>query len=558
MPPSGAAPSQDAARGFRRPRPESALLLLGLAVFSTLLFKHLSYPLLWQDEAETVMFGTRIVEYGYPKVHGERNVVYEFGPNVALGVNERFDAYIGKTWGDFYFAVPGLLWARGTDDPYDRTFRLRLPFALAGAAGLAVMLFSVWQAIGRRDRLPFAAAFVALCSVSVSLLLHLREVRYYPLLVLVLGAVLALHLRRLLAPSDRFRGYALAQGASCFLLFHVAWLAATSLLVLDAAHRAWRRAAGRRARWLARELAPHALAALALLPWILFLEIFEVARGFAAHVGVSLAGYAANLGQVFGHFARHELLVPALVCSIALALTRGRASGTVPARRVSLRLAAFCLGYAAIGCLNPLVYERYFVVLGPLVTLIFLLDAFLLVDRARGSRAVPLAIVLLLAAALVPRAGAIRGRLAELREPVRGPLDFAIAHLRERYADTAPLVIATNYEAHPLMYYLGSHVVVGLSANNIMVERALVPDVVIPRRAWPRNLPELQRFLARGEYRMTALPVLDTHYNNISALSRSASTPDPHRFVTPTAGGAGRLRVFHRVSGDSTPGDVPP
>ena len=143
MPPSGAAPSQDAARGFRRPRPESALLLLGLAVFSTLLFKHLSYPLLWQDEAETVMFGTRIVEYGYPKVHGERNVVYEFGPNVALGVNERFDAYIGKTWGDFYFAVPGILWAERVDDLHTRTARLRLPFALAGALGLVAVVLAV-------------------------------------------------------------------------------------------------------------------------------------------------------------------------------------------------------------------------------------------------------------------------------------------------------------------------------------------------------------------------------------------------------------------------------
>jgi hypothetical protein len=307
-------------------------------------------------------------------------------------------------------------------------------------------------------------------------------------------------------------------------------------------------------------LAPHALAALALLPWILFLETFEVARGFAEYVGVSFAGYAANLGQVLGHFARHELLVPALVCSGAVALTGGSEVGSsaVIARRVSLRLAAFCIGYVAIGCLNPLVYERYFVVLGPLVTLVFLLDAFQLVDRARGRRAVPVAIALLLAAALVPRAEAVRGRLAELREPVQGPLDFVVAHLRERYADTTQLVIATNYEAHPLMYYLGSHVVVGLNANNIVAERALVPDVVIPRRAWPRGLPELRRFLAKGEYRMTALPVLDTHYNNIPALSASPSTPDPHRFETPSAEGAGRLRVFHKLVGDNPTGDVPP
>src|SRR5262249_56010247 len=89
------------------------------------------------DEADTAMFGTRVLAYGYPKVHGPDNVVYQFGPDVALGIKERFDAYIGTTWGHFYFAVPGLWWARAAADPWERTARLRLPFALAGAACLS-------------------------------------------------------------------------------------------------------------------------------------------------------------------------------------------------------------------------------------------------------------------------------------------------------------------------------------------------------------------------------------------------------------------------------------
>ena len=162
------------------PRLSGLLLAFAIAAFAAMLLGRLAHPLLWQDEGETAMFGTRVLEYGFPKVHGERNVVYEFGPNIAIGVKESVDAYIGKTWGDFYFAVPGLLWARGTGDPYDRTFRLRLPFALAGAAGLALMLFAVWPAIARRDRLRVATGFVALCSISISLLLHLREVLLSP------------------------------------------------------------------------------------------------------------------------------------------------------------------------------------------------------------------------------------------------------------------------------------------------------------------------------------------------------------------------------------------
>ena len=50
-----------------------ALAALLLGVF---LFKHLSYPLLWDQEAVTAAFGGRILEHGYPKVHGPKNAVY--------------------------------------------------------------------------------------------------------------------------------------------------------------------------------------------------------------------------------------------------------------------------------------------------------------------------------------------------------------------------------------------------------------------------------------------------------------------------------------------------
>ena len=60
---------------------------------------------------------------------GATRIAVEIRAGGTQRVRERDDAYIGKTWGDFYFAVPGLLWARGVDDLYAKTLRLRLPFA---------------------------------------------------------------------------------------------------------------------------------------------------------------------------------------------------------------------------------------------------------------------------------------------------------------------------------------------------------------------------------------------------------------------------------------------
>ena len=96
---------------MRRVVPESLLCAALALLFGASLLRHLGAPLLWNDEGDTAMFATRILEVGYPKVHGPGNVLYEFGAEASVGIDEASDAYIGKTWGDFYFAVPGVRWS---------------------------------------------------------------------------------------------------------------------------------------------------------------------------------------------------------------------------------------------------------------------------------------------------------------------------------------------------------------------------------------------------------------------------------------------------------------
>ena len=134
-----------------------------------------------------------------------------------------------------------------------------------------------------------------------------------------------------------------------------------------------------------------------------------------------------------------------------------------------------------------------------------------------------------------PRIEDLRGRLTEIAHPYRGPLDFAISRLAETTPRPADLVIATNYANHPFMYYLGSHVIVGLSGNNLRSDREQAPDVIVPRRRWPASLRELVPFLRRGGYQERRFPVVDVHFNNVPALSRSRFIPAPHRFESPTS-----------------------
>ena len=82
-------------------------------------------------------------------------------------------------------------------------------------------------------------------------------------------------------------------------------------------------------------------------------------------------------------------------------------------------------------------------------------------------------ILLIVAVTSGPRIEAVGGRLREVTQPVRGPLDFAISRILEEVPDPSGLVIATNYANHPLMFYLGSHVIVGTNLNNIVADRQL-------------------------------------------------------------------------------------
>ena len=302
------------------------------------------------------------------------------------------------------------------------------------------------------------------------------------------------------------------------------------------------------------------LAAALIAPLVAWFETFANAAEFSRSFGFGPADYLANLRSVVAHLLRHEFLAPALAARAAAWWLR---AGSRESRGIAVGLLLFVAGSVAFGCLNPLALERYFIVSSPALTGAFLLDAFALVEAAgrRAARvrwagaAAAAGLALLTLLLRVPGLPAVEGRLAELAVPVRGPLDYAIPYLAERYEHPEQLVIATNYEEYAFMYYLDSHVIVGLSLNNLRRERDLLPDVVIPRRRWPRSLRELGPFLRAGDWEQVRLPVADVHHNNVPALSASRFIPAPHRFVTPASGDPDeQLVLYLRRSSEKSTG----
>jgi hypothetical protein len=530
--------------------PAAIAFALAAVALALLVFARLGHPLLWHDEASTAVFGQRVLEYGVPKVHGAKGVVYGLDHPVEVGVNEALDAYLGSPWAQYYFAAGAVALAEGATDLNAKTARLRLPFAVVGVAGLAVLLLGILPAVGggTRRRLLVAAIFLLLCAGSISLVLHLREVRYYALTVFLVAALVNLFLRRHVYESVGPGIYAAALVPISFLLFNTFYPAFGAFVGAAALHhlgRALRRGDGSAPRWkrLLQDALPLAAAALAVAPLVVFYEIPAVTGWFLDAYDEPEHGYLARLVDNLVHLLRYELLAPVLLTRLLLVPLRagGRSAELPAALRVRLAVADFLTLLVAVYVLlvarTPFYYERYYIALSPLLCAIAVLDGVTLLDLARvashPSRRIARDAALAFGAALVVLSGIrlpeLRGRLQEIATPVRGPLDHLIPYLQERYERPERLVVATNYEGPALMYYLDSIVLVGFYAPDLNRDFLYQPDVIVPRR-WPRSKPWLGRIARRARYGQTELPVEDPGANNVPSLSPHNQAGLVHRF----------------------------
>ncbi len=565
------AAAADSSGGFVRPW-LFALLALGLLVCAVLQFKHLAYPLIWQDEGETAMLGRRVLEYGYPKVHDGRNVVYGMGVPLSVAVKEESDAYIGSLWGQYYFAAVAVWLAQETADPHSKTALLRLPFALVGSLGVVACFLAVAPAFSarRNARLFAAVGFTLLHALSISLILHLREVRYYALVMALLGAIVFLHLRRFEFDRPRLPAQPVLQALLLLLLFNVFYPACVAIvlwLVLEGLLRV-RRANGvtrESMRLLVPILMPVLGVAALALPIAVYFEISSLSGIFSARYAFGPELYLGNLRAVLHYLLRYELLGLVLLVKLTLfALSRSGSawpSAIAEPRRISALLGRLCLVYILVGAGNPIFFERYFVPLSPLLSLILLLDCACLIESLRARVPFPRRRRVMLMAAtlmLVAVAGTgwlkraeLVGRWIEVSRPYRGPLDYVVVYLKERYEDPSQLRIATNYEAEAYMFYLDSEVVGRFHAESRQAsqsEAAMPVDVVIPRKAQPKKLARLRPYLAQGKFVRRDFSIADLPYNNIPELFSGRVLSTTHFFREQSAPDAERaLFIYERA-----------
>ena len=544
------------------------LLALAMLIFGLLLFKHASYPLLWQGEAATAMFGVRVLEYGFPKVHGELAAVYPANVAVENGVSPELDAFRAGLWGPYYFAALVELVAGAADDPWTRTGLLRTGFGLLGCLGIALLLSGWLPALGGRGaRRLGAAAFLLLAAGSVSFLLHLREVGPLGPTLLLLGALLrlVLGLQRARAagePAPGLRSHLLAVAPLLFLLgatSTVSALAVLLALLLLGLGRALRRAPGA----LSLDLVPLLVGVLLLMPLLRFLGPAGLRWDLLGASWEVEAAWGASLGNYLLHLLRYEWLAPALVGRLVMLALRRLPGEPVPLQSERLAAADFLSLLVTMQLLVlaglPVFLEEHTVALAPLLISILVLDGASLLAwlgareggarRAGGACAAGLGAAVLMVAAL--HAPEIGGRIHEITNRYRGPLDMVVAYLQEGYEDPSDLVIATNYESAAFRYLLDAIVTIGAYPTRLPQDYILQPDIILPRPSG-RSQRELGQMALRASYDQEDLPVVNLLANNVPQLSERDVSGLVHRFESAELpeGGAG-TPVLERVDPDA-------
>ena len=530
-----------------------AILFLLLSLFGTSLFKHISYPLLWQDEAETAVFAERILKFGYPKIHDGKNAPYGF-LNKELATKESSDAYIPSGWGQYYFAVPGVYLSQKTDDFYLKTGLIRIPFAAAGMTGVFLFAFLLYPLFSRHKFFLFLTAYLFLELLSVPLTLHLREARHYSLSLFLIACTLGTYFRYRFYKTLSYSKYLVTLPLFFLLLFNTFYPAFLILFLFLSAYESLHllstrttescaplSKAGPAEKW--KPVLPFVLIFSLSIPLFWYFEIFSIGAGFSKFHPLNPQIYFRHLGDILQFFISQDLLGWLLflkIFSLILQIQNRKnpKSKTLP-HKISGFLSVFFLFSTALLAAMPVVFERYFIWLQPVLSLLFLLEIRLMYKEIQKSssgpfiRYLPLLLgTLLISASAGQRCKTLTSHLQELKTPYKGPLDYLIPYIQNNHKNPDQLIIATNFEEHAYIFYLKSKVIIGFFGHDLETDRQINPDILIFRRGWTSYYnPEVplyfRDFLSRQKNCDQILfPILDYFCNN-SPESRH------HLFKTP-------------------------
>lgn len=511
------------------------IFVLLLIVFLFSVFKNISYPLLWHDETETAMFGQRVLQFGYPKVHDGKNTLYFVDlPDKTLAIKRGSDAYVGTQWSHFYVAAVGVAAASRVDDIYVKTAMIRIPFAIIGCIGLAFLIGIIRRLFSKTsDWLSVSILFIAFEVMSVSLQLHMREVRYYSILLFLLSFFAWICIRYSIFNALSYRKYVVLLLVTSLLML-LTFFPAVLVLIIMLIWNSLLKFLPKVVRFqddqieitkptrddcvaLGYGLLPSVFITIVTIPIASFFEYFKISYALSQVTQFSSIMYVDNLMLIIRFLVTYELLL-LVIFSRLLSLYVIRTTTIVT--RASRFLIILLLVYVCVIARFPYIFQRYIIVIQPLLALVLAMDIVSIGARLTNAKKVIAAAVLILV--FVPFAplklNLLMNHYYEIVNQYKGPLDYIIPYLKDTFRNTSNLTVATNYDEGAYMYYLGSKVVGGYVQNNLENDIRSKPDIIIRRKGWDDKADLLSNFERKGKFKTVAFDVYDYNFNNIPEL----------------------------------------
>jgi hypothetical protein len=516
-----------------------AVFLCGLFLFG--LFKNIAHPLLWGDESMTAMGSERVLQFGYPKVHDGKNVFYDLlnKTHPTIGINEKDDAYVGGAgWGQYYFGTIGYKLSEGMDDFYTKTGIYRSTFALIGFLGLLFILFFQTRFFPNRfSKYLFITLFFFMELASISLVLHMKEVRYYSLVIFFTALIMGLYIQyRFYKPFNSILFIAIEVVAlwMLFLTFAPVYfivmmtLGLSELIIgLHQLNKANFKVAFKKAM---PGILTLVISILSVFPLLSYFKTFEISKAMAEYNRFTNEKYWENVSHSIDYFADFEFLYLAIFLKVLTVIhfKKSWMANSALMKVSAFLMLFFILSILAIAKLPNFIYVRYIIYLQPFFAIMIILDLFTLWrtyssfnKKFHTLRLTLLAILpaLMVIFVMISNLEVYKGRVYELFHPYQGPLDYTIPYIKETYPHPDSLVIAANYEETSYMYYLKSKVIIGYVGNNIAEDSLMIPDILAHRKPWGNWTRVFNKFVGEATYLPKGFPVHDSNCNTLPELN---------------------------------------
>lgn len=218
---------------------------------------------------------------------------------------------------------------------------------------------------------------------------------------------------------------------------------------------------------------------------------------------------------------------------------------------MTLFFICFCLLAAKM----PFLFTRYFVVLQPMLTIILLIDFIIVANyiSVEVSKKMKLFVRLVLGVVFLrllfinigEKLSFNKKYIYQITHQLKGPLDYIIPYIKENYAKTDDLVLATNYEELSYVFYLGCKVTIGYINKNIEEDLKYQPDIIVYRKKWGQDPVHYNNFIQKVPYSKIVFPVYDYPVNNIAEFYGNME----HQFKTLMAESeADKAEMFVRIN----------